>query len=44
MIKTLIIVIMEELVIMTTITVIKLTYKWNSMEKKKEKKKTQKQT
>ena len=37
MTKTLIIVIMEELVIITTITVIKLTYRRNSMEKNESK-------
>ena len=34
---------MEELVIITMITVIKLTFRRNSMEKKKEKKKENKQ-
>ena len=41
MIKTLIVVIMEQLVIITKITVIKLTYRGNNMEKKKH---TNKQT
>ena len=44
MTKTLIIVIVEELVTITMITVIKLTYRRNSMEKKKRKKKSKKQT
>ena len=39
MTKTLIVVIMEELVIITMITVIKLTYRRNSMEGKKQTKK-----
>ena len=42
MTKALIIVIMKELVIITIITVIKLTYRWNSMEKKKKKKEDKK--
>ena len=32
--KAMVIVIMEELVIATIVTVILMTYKWNSMEKK----------
>ena len=39
MTKTLIIVIMEELVIITMITVIKLTYRKNRMEKRRDKEK-----
>ena len=44
MTKTLIIVIMEELVIITMIIVIKLAYRWNSMEIKERKKEKSKQT
>ena len=40
MIKTLLVVTMEELVIITKITVIKLTYRGNNMEKKQTNKQT----